>query len=319
MDTFGGFKETVETRDTAKEQPLRISTEANEKFDLIMQDETRQDTHQECIEDGEKSVFIDPVTKFLNIITEKNAAQEVREPNSTYECDGNTFATDDNGKTYKKDGELLPNTEYTVNGNRYKTDESGHPISCDSNPVYTDDGSRNIKEQKESGGEERLDDDDGGHIIAKILGGAEGTENLVPMRRTINRGDYKKMENEIARALQEGKQVTIHIDLTYNGNSQRPSKIHAEYIIEGKKTVVEFDNNENSTALLDTLVDKIEDDDFNSLKAEIEDMANEGISSSVTSVKTEYDESGNPVSVIVGLLDESTGEKTYKCFYPRKE
>ena len=53
-----------------------------------------------------------------------------------------------------------------------------------------------MKEQKESGGEERQEDDDGGHIIARILGGAEGEENLVPMRRTINRGDYKKMENE---------------------------------------------------------------------------------------------------------------------------
>lgn len=70
-----------------------------------------------------------------------------------------------------------------------------------------------MKEQKESGGEERQEDDDGGHIIARILGGAEGEENLVPMRRTINRGDYKKMENEIAKALQEGKKVTIHIDL----------------------------------------------------------------------------------------------------------
>lgn len=37
-----------------------------------------------------------------------------------------------------------------------------------------------------------------------------GEENLVPMRRTINRGDYKKMENEIAKALQEGKEVRIY-------------------------------------------------------------------------------------------------------------
>lgn len=45
-----------------------------------------------------------------------------------------------------------------------------------------------MKEQKESGGEERREDDDGGHIIARILSGSEGEENLVPMRRTINRG-----------------------------------------------------------------------------------------------------------------------------------
>ena len=38
-----------------------------------------------------------------------------------------------------------------------------------------------MKEQKESGGEERREDDDGGHIIARILSGSEGEENLVPM------------------------------------------------------------------------------------------------------------------------------------------
>ena len=74
-----------------------------------------------------------------------------------------------------------------------------------------------MKEQKESGGEERREDDDGGHIIARILSGSEGEENLVPMRRTINRGDYKRMENEIAKALQEGKGVSVHIKIEYNG------------------------------------------------------------------------------------------------------
>ncbi len=44
-----------------------------------------------------------------------------------------------------------------------------------------------------------------------------GEENLVPMRRMINRGDYKRMENEIAKALQEGKGVSVHIKIEYNG------------------------------------------------------------------------------------------------------
>ena len=242
---------------------------------------------------------------------------EKREPNSTYEFNGNTYETDDNGQTYKKNGEILPNTEYTANGNTYKTDENGNKVSCDSNPEYTEEGPRNMKEQKESGGEERQEDDDGGHIIARILGGAEGEENLVPMRRTINRGDYKKMENEIAKALQEGKKVTIHIDLEYNGDSQRPSKIRAEYTIDGKKTIVEFDNEEGSTELLDSLNDKISDEDYTNLKEEIEDMKADGVETAVTSVKVEYDENGNPTKVTVGILDESTGQKSYKVYNPR--
>ena len=240
-------------------------------------------------------------------------------PNGTYEVVDVTNKTDDNGNVYMVDGKREPNNTYKLDGSVYNTDSQRRIISCDAILQLSPENTRDNEAQKEAGGEERRSDDDGGHIIAKIFGGADGAENLVAMRRTINRGDYKKMENEISKALQEGKPVTVHIDLTYDGDSQRPSKIHSEYTIDDKKRVVNFDNNEYSTELLDTLCDKIEEDDFNSLKAEIEDMANEGISSSMTSVKTEYNESGDPMSVTVGLLDEFTGEKTYKCFVPRKE
>lgn len=242
---------------------------------------------------------------------------EKREPNSTYEFNGSTYETDDNGQTYKKNGGILPNIEYTVNGNTYKTDENGNKVSCDSNPEYTEEGSRNMKEQKESGGEERQEDDDGGHIIARILGGAEGEENLVPMRRTINRGDYKRMENEIAKALQEGKEVSIHIDIEYDGDSSRPSKIRAEYTIDGKKTVCEFDNVEGSTDLLDSLGDKISDEDYDRLKQTLDEMKEDGCDAAITSVKVEYDENGNPTKVTVGILDESSATKTYKEYSPR--
>lgn len=236
------------------------------------------------------------------------------EPNSTYDLNETLYETDDNDDIYKRNGELLPNIEYTVNGSKYKTDENGNKISCDSEPKYTEEGTRNHKEQKESGGDERREDDDGGHIIAKILGGAEGEENLVPMRRTINRGDYKKMENEIAKTLQEGKKVIVHIDLKYEGDSHRPSKIAAEYSIDNKKTVVEFDNERASTELLSSLNEKISNQDYDNLKDEIEDMKADGCESAITSVKVEYDEYGNQREVTVGILDESTGEKSYKVY-----
>ena len=242
-----------------------------------------------------------------------------REANSEYVLDGDTYETDGNGDTYRKNGELLPNTEYMVNRNTYRTDEYGRKVECNAEPEYTEGGTRNTKEQKESGGEERQENDDGGHIIAKILGGAEGDENLVPMRRTINRGDYKKMENEIANALQEGKDAAVHIDLKYEGDSQRPSKIRAEYKIDGEKTIAKFDNQENSTELLASLDSKIRREDYDNLKAEIEDMKADGLETSITSVKTEYDENDEPIKVTVGLLDETTGEKTYKVYEAGQE
>lgn len=242
---------------------------------------------------------------------------ENRTPNFQYVIDENKFETDDDGLIYKKNDKLLPNIEYTVNGNIYKTDGYGNKISCDSNPEYTEKGIRNVKEQMEAGGEERQEDDEGGHIIARILGGAEGDENLVPMRRTINRGDYKKMENEIVSALRDGKEASIHIDLDYVDDSQRPSKIKAEYIIDGKNMIVEFDNKKNSIELLESLNQKISAEDYINLREEIEDMKDDRKEVSITSVKTEYDEGGDPVKIMVGVLDEAAGEKTYKVYEPR--
>lgn len=357
MDLLGGLSEISETSEMKGTEGSEISKESNEKFDKLMGDENLREAFPEQQENSPELSPVERENKFnmlfdIGDFFKKETIQsdivstsaecmndtksdtneylaeqedihqepdysEKREPNSTYEFNGNIYETDDNGQTYKKNGEILSNIEYTVNGNTYKTDENGNKISCDSNPEYTEEGSRNMKEQKESGGKERQEDDEGGHIIARILGGVEGEENLVPMRRTINRGDYKRMENEIAKALQEGKKVSIHIDIKYDGDSSRPSKIRAEYTIDGKKTVCEFDNVECSTDLLDSLGDKISDEDYDRLKQTIGEMNEDGCDAAITSVKIEYDENGNPVKVTVGILDESTGTKQYKEYNPR--
>lgn len=335
MDFLGGGREISEASELKSSVEYEPSQKALDKFDKIVGDDklkakVREEPSDFTSDEIERKfdrlfdngdLFKKPAVENLQNKddapdgeSQEADMSEAREPNAEYDMDGDIYETDDNGDTYKKNGELLPDKEYTVNGNTYRTDEYGNKISCDAEPVYTEDGKRNAREQKESGGEERQEDDDGGHIIAKILGGAEGDENLVPMRRTINRGDYKKMENEIAKALQEGKKVTVHIDLEYNEDSGRPSKIRSEYSIDGQKTEVEFDNEENSTELLDSLKDKISEEDYNNLKEEFEDMEADGVEGAVTSVKTEYDEDGKPARVTVGILDETTGEKTYKNY-----
>lgn len=357
MDFLGGLSEMSETSELKGVKGCEISNETNDKFDKLMGDDNikgiipeQQDRPKlDPVERENKFNKLFDIGDFFKIGTaetgqksdqtegmndnkldtreqlserKEDANQELdysekREPDSTYEFNGNTYETDDNGQTYKKNGEILPNIEYTVNGNTYRTDEHGNKVSCDSTPEYTEDGSRNMKEQKESGGEERQEDDDGGHIIARILGGAEGEENLVPMRRTINRGDYKRMENEISKALQEGKKVTMHVDIEYDGDSSRPSKIRVEYTIDGKKTVCDFDNMEGSADLLDSLSDKISDEDYGRLKQMLEEMKEDGCDAAITSVKVEYDENGKTTKVTVGILDESTGTKRYKEYSPR--
>lgn len=334
MNIFGGFKETSDVVSADKDGKPEISQEAQNKFEKIMGDErlpeiengstksNEMNSHYSSLLDKFENLFkSDGVPKIEGVETEietdSDADDEINqphEPNSEYKIGDDTYETDDMGNTYKKNGILLPDTEYMVNGNTYRTDENGNKVSCDAEPEICEEGKRNITEQRESGGDDRKEGDQGGHIIARILGGAEGEENLVPMRGTINQGDYKKMELEIKRALEEGKQVSIHIDLEYDGTSSRPTKIMATYMIDRKEMDIIFDNEENSTELLDSLKRKIFDDDFAQLTEEIDDMKNDGCPASITSVKTEYDEDGNAAKVIVGVLDESAGIKSYKVF-----
>lgn len=236
------------------------------------------------------------------------------EPNTTYEINGDTYETDDNGNIYKKNGELMPNTTYERNGYTYTTDENGRITSWGGEAKYEPENERDTNAQTESGGEDRKDGDDGGHLVARVLGGSSGNENIVPMRDTVNRGDYKKSENEIAEAKKQGKDVQDSGRVIYEGDSKRPSKIERTYTIDGEKSHLMVDNVEGSKDLLEGVEGEISDEDMDSLNDEISDMEEDGCDVSVTSVLKKYDADGNLVSVTVGIRNETTGEKSYRTF-----
>jgi filamentous hemagglutinin len=54
--------------------------------------------------------------------------------------------------------------------------------------------------------------DEGGHLIAASLGGAGEKINIVPQASTLNRGDWRAMENEFRDALKQGKNVTVKLE-----------------------------------------------------------------------------------------------------------
>ena len=292
MEFFKNKGDITEIKDSGE---YNISKETADKFDKLMEKD---------IEDNFEDNF------------DVEMEQDVEEIKDI-KINEDSYETDDNGENYKKNQEMIPNNEYTINGNTYKTDERGNKISCDVSPKYTPDGIRNTKEQVETGGAERREDDDGGHIVARILGGSEGEENLVPMRRTLNRGDYKRMENEVAKALQNGEEVGMHINLEYGDDLKRPSKIQSEYTIDNRKTMCEFDNEKSSVELMDSLESKISETDYNRLRGSIQEMREDGCDVSITSVKVRYDESENPQKITVGILDESSGIKSYKEYEPK--
>ena len=92
------------------------------------------------------------------------------------------------------------------------------------------------------GGEDRREGDQGGHIIGDRFGGVGGFENLIPMTSKLNQGDYKRMENDLAKAVADGKTVFLRVDMQYDGDSQRPSGLTAVYTIDGEMTKRDFSN-----------------------------------------------------------------------------
>ena len=131
---------------------------------------------------------------------------------------------------------LKPNIKYESNGYKYTTDELGRIKTANAKELRLEEGCRNSTEQTKAGGIDRKDTDDGGHLFARIFGGSERIDNIVAMDRSVNRGEYKKIENQLASALADGKDASMNVKLEYMGESQRPSKIIVKYSIDGEKS-----------------------------------------------------------------------------------
>jgi hypothetical protein len=219
---------------------------------------------------------------------------------------------DDCGKLYKTpDGKLLPNTTYELNGNVYTTDEKGRIISCESKPKRTPENPRDNEAQGDVGGEDRKPNDQGGHIIGRDLGGDSGTGNLIAMDSRINQSDYKRMENDIKNALEKGKEVSIKTEITYEGDSERPSKIVVTVTIDGKDTVYTFDNDLDGS-LIEKVKETGTETDVEQVQAKLDET-----SGTITSIKETYDENGNLVQTEVNITykDENGDNQRVKVVY----
>ncbi|MDU4961561.1 MAG: hemagglutinin repeat-containing protein [Sporomusaceae bacterium] len=141
------------------------------------------------------------------------------------------------GDQYAKVGNrkvLKPDVEYVdSNGYKFTTDGNGRISSAEAK-LELGKADRNPYAQRTVGGEDRLLTDDGGHLIASIFKGSGEIDNLVPMNSTLNRSEYKSLENTWKKALEEGKIVNVKIEPIYQGNSLRPAKFKVDYTIDGK-------------------------------------------------------------------------------------
>lgn len=188
---------------------------------------------------------------------ESNKYKEIKPENGTTYPDsmqfwGNEFSGnqtdrtyyDDNGKKYREGDSLEPNAVFEKNGYKYQTDDKGRVISAEGKLQVKDHKDRKEMPDKRNvvAHGKMADSDDSGHLIADRFNGSGELENLVPMDRGLNRGDYAKLEGTLADAVKDGADVRMKVEPVYSGDSNRPDEFRVSYTIDGDKEVVVFKN-----------------------------------------------------------------------------
>lgn len=160
------------------------------------------------------------------------------------ENSGEKVYYDDNGEKYRVGNELEPNATFEKNGYTYNTDNEGRVVSVEGKLQLKDHDDRaNMPDDRDVVARGKmLEGDHRGHLIADRFNGSGELENLVPMDAKLNTGDYAKLENTLAIALENGADVKMKVEPVYKDDSNRPDEIRVSYSIDGDKEVVVFKN-----------------------------------------------------------------------------
>lgn len=108
-------------------------------------------------------------------------------------------------------------SEYQAGEYEYSENDYGGRVAFGS-LALTDTPMRDNAAQANAGGEMRRANDsewgadDGGHLVGARFGGSPGEENLTAQSRNLNRGAYKRMENQWAAHLEAGDKVFVYIE-----------------------------------------------------------------------------------------------------------
>nr|WP_010184573.1 DNA/RNA non-specific endonuclease [Sphingomonas sp. PAMC 26605] len=96
--------------------------------------------------------------------------------------------------------------------------------------------------QAQAGGVDRRPTDDGGHYIAARFAGPTDAFNHFAQDANFNRGRYRALEDQWARAKRAGKNVTVKIVPSYDGMSKRPAVIDIWFTVNGHEKSVKIAN-----------------------------------------------------------------------------
>jgi hypothetical protein len=138
-------------------------------------------------------------------------------------------------------GKLKPNTKYQAgeNGYTYKTNKNGVIVEGEADlKMKTHEG--RLKHNPDTPG--KLPGDHAGHIFGDQFGGSPELDNLVSQLSDVNLSKYKILENQWAKALKQGKKVTVKVTINYAPDGVRPVSFKINYTIDGVQYSVFMEN-----------------------------------------------------------------------------
>jgi hypothetical protein len=84
----------------------------------------------------------------------------------------------------------------------------------------------------------KLDGNHAGHLIGDRFGGYPKLDNIISQSKATNTSSYKRLENKWAKALKDGKKLSVNITPNHSGSSSRPSSLTVEQVINGTKDII---------------------------------------------------------------------------------
>ena len=207
-----------------------VLSEAAQRFSLNSLEQLQPVTGSIPFEGGKLSHLADNLSDFAKNLD--GSVDEIMEAGGKASKDTAENIIRD-GSHFDEFGNLRQNIRYQAGEFEYiyQTDDLGRLTNWDAEELHLTERTKRLSHDSKSPG--KLSGDQAGHLAGDRFGGSPGKDNIVSQLRKVNLSDYKKLENQWAKALEEGKDVSVSVKLNYIEDSLRPDSFEVFYKIDG--------------------------------------------------------------------------------------
>jgi hypothetical protein len=131
-------------------------------------------------------------------------------------------------------GRLKPNVRYRTGEFEYfgETDHLGRLERFDTENLQLTTRGERLPHNPDTPG--KLEGDHAGHIFGDRFGGSPELDNLVSQASDVNLSKFKILENQWAKAIENGQKVELEIKISYESDALRPASFEVKYKIDGE-------------------------------------------------------------------------------------